>query len=318
MYPRSIIRLYWKTVIILSCASKSFNPLVQKADEEALVSSSTSDSQDVGLKKNNANLAHQIRSLQSNEEVLKGRLSVAEAELEKTNALLEAAQRALDANHAANEAISVHTGGIGASTSSGGPDGSKSQQGEEEESSAPAHCTRGQKKGAKTATSATNSTATTPKTPGRKSNADPLPALSSPEASLTRTLQDQIDMLAAQLKTANESNVYLQKDIEGVMKKLHEAQEQCKKLESGQAPLVQELRTLRSEKAAMTELVEKESNERAMWQEKYTAYLRQTPKQGIDEAEYDRVSNELAKLREKLPIAGRKMSQAGGGSKGLV
>ena len=50
-------------------------------------------------------------------------------------------------------------------------------------------------------------------------------------------------------------------------------------------PLHAEIRSLKADEIA-SQQKDKESEERAMWQDKYTAHLRATPRAGIEEAEY--------------------------------
>jgi chromosome segregation ATPase len=277
---------------------------VAKAEETAVTAASAAGSSDMELKKSSAHLASQIRALQSNETALKGKLSVSEAELERTSALLEAAQRALDASRAANDAIAGADSSSSASASTTTTTTTTTTPAPATKSGS--RRTRGQKKGASPA-DAEATTTPAPKTGGGYDTNNPLSALRSPEGSIIGSLQEQVAALTTQLRSANESKREIQSEMESLVKRLRDAQEQARRLTEAQEPLQSQVRALEADKVALTAERNRESEERATWQERYTTHLRQTPRAGIEEAEYERVGKELADSVKQRDAAVEKM-----------
>ena len=108
--------------------------------------------------------------------MLKGRLSVVEAELEKTKELLEAGPKGTRRQQQSQRGDECRLGSISATTTPGASGESTDKQGGEE-AAAPAPRTRGQEEGAKASkvdkpAIAPASASAVPKTPGNMSGAD--------------------------------------------------------------------------------------------------------------------------------------------------
>ena len=134
----------------------------------------------------------------------------------------------------------------------------------------------------------------------------------SPDASKISLLEDHVKSLKTQLEASSESNAQLRAQVDDLMKKVRDSTVKLHKLQELQDPLHAEIRSLKAMKVTLTEQKDKESEERAMWQDKYTTYLRQTPRAGIEEAEYERVNAKLEAMTKhcnQISEKGRKLEE---------